>query len=55
MKNKILIIITILSFIVILIYLHSNTGLKSLENAVSDIALPENIERIAIKSKKGDS
>lgn len=55
MKNKILIIITILSFIVILIYLHSNIGLKSLENAVSNIALPESIEKITIKSDIGDS
>lgn len=55
MKNKILIMIALLNFIVILIYLRSNTGLKSLENAVSDIVLPKSIEKIAIKSDIGDS
>ena len=49
MKKKILITLALLSFIVILIYLRSNTGLKSLENAVSNIALPKSIEKIAIK------
>ena len=55
MKKKILITLALLSFIVILIYLRSNTGLKSLENAVSNIALPKSIEKIAIKSDIGDS
>lgn len=55
MKKKILITLALLSFIVILIYLRSNTGLKNLENAVSNIALPKSIEKIAIKSDIGDS
>lgn len=55
MKKKIL-IISIFVLVVILIYiLYWNTPLKSLEKEVSKIVLPENIEKIAIKSAIGDS
>jgi len=53
MKNKILIIIMLITSVIFLVYfLHSNT---SLENEVDNIALPKNIEKIAIKSAIGDS
>ncbi len=53
MKNKILIIIILIILVIFLVYfLHSNT---SLENEVDTIALPKNIEKIAIKSAIGDS
>lgn len=53
MKNKVLIvIILIISVIFLVCYLHSNT---TLEKEVSNIVLPQNIEKIAIKSAIGDS
>ena len=57
MKNKSLIIIIFIVIISILIYsfLYSNTGLNGLEKEVSKFVLPENIEKIAIKSGIGDS
>ncbi len=57
MKSKISIFIIIAIFIVGLsCIIYSNTkGLKGLEKEVSKITLPQNIEKIAIKSKIGDS
>lgn len=58
MKSKIPIFIIITIFIVSLscIIIYSNTkGLKGLEKEVSKISLPQNIEKIAIKSEIGDS
>ena len=57
MKNKSLIIIIFIVIISILIYsfLYSNTGLNGHEKEVSKFVLPENIEKIAIKSGIGDS
>lgn len=57
MKRKRLAITILLVIIAILIcsFLYSNTGLKRLEKEVSSIVLPENIERIAMKSAIGDS
>lgn len=58
MKNKILIFIIIAIFVVSFscIIIYSNTkGLKGLEKEVSKISLPQNIEKIAIKSAVGDS
>ena len=57
MKKTILLIL--IGFIVIMIILifiaYYNTPLKTLEKDVSSIALPENIEKVAIKSAIGDS
>ncbi len=57
MRKKILLIL--IGFIVIMIILifiaYYNTPLKTLEKDVSSIALPENIEKVAIKSAIGDS
>ena len=57
MKKKYLIMIITIISIVLLIYffLYPNTKLKSLEDEVSNIVLPKNIEKIAIKSAIGDS
>lgn len=58
MKSKIIVFIIIAIFIVSFscIIIYSNTkGLKGLEKEVSKIVLPQNIEKIAIKSKIGDS
>ena len=57
MKSKISIFIIIAIFIVgFSCIIYSNTkGLKGLEKEVSKITLPQNIEKIAIKSKIGDS
>ncbi len=58
MKNKkmvIIIVITIIVITIICFFLYSNTGLKGLESQVDNIVLPEYIEKIALKSKIGDS
>ncbi len=56
MKNKKVIIITIVVIaILICVFGYSNTGLKGLEKQVDNIALPENVDKIALKSKIGDS
>ena len=57
MVNKKLIIRIFFVIIPILIcfFIYSNTGLKGLEKEVSNMVLPENIERIAVKSRSGDS
>lgn len=57
MKNRKLIIIIAIVVISILIYLflQANTGLKGLEKQVDNIVLPEDIEKVALKSKTGDS
>ncbi len=55
-KNKKLIIfIVIIAMIFIVFLLYSNTGLKGFEKEISNFLLPENIEKIAIKSGIGDS
>ena len=56
MIKKILISIIFIVVIVFLIFiLQQNTPLKTLEREVSNIVLPESIEKIAIKSATGDS
>lgn len=58
MKNKkmvIIIVIAIIAITIICFFLYSNTGLKGLEKQVDNIVLPEYIEKIALKSKIGDS
>lgn len=57
MRNRIFIIIIIVSIGVILFSfkIYPNYILKDLERKVSDIKLPENIEKVAIKSAIGDS
>lgn len=58
MKKKIIIFNIIVIFIIFFscITIYSNTkGLKGLEKEVSKISLPQNIEKIAIKSGIGDS
>ncbi len=55
MKNKKVLIIAIIVITIICFFLCSNTGLKGLESQVDNIVLPEYIEKIALKSKIGDS
>jgi len=57
MKNKkIVFILLFIVFIVFIgLWMYFNTGLKRFEKEVSDLVLPENVERIAIKSGIGDS
>ena len=57
MKNKKVIIKISIVVIAILIclFVYSNTGLKGLEKQVDNIILPENVDKIALKSKIGDS
>ncbi len=58
MKNKkliIIIFIVVAAMIFIGSWIYSNTGLKGFEKEISNFALPENIEKIAIKSAIGDS
>ena len=57
MKNRQVTVIIIIVVIVILIciFVYSNTGLKGLEKQVDNIILPDNVEKIALKSKIGDS
>lgn len=54
MKNRKVIIIVVIA-ILICIFVYSNTGLNGLEKQVDNIALPEDVEKIALKSKIGDS
>ena len=59
MKNRKLIILITMFTIAIAILsgakLYSNTGLKAFEKEVTNMVLPENIEKIAMKSGIGDS
>ncbi len=57
MKNrKIIIILTVVVItILICLFLQANTGLKGLEKQIDNIVLPEDIEKVALKSKIGDS
>ena len=55
MKKKIILIGFILIMIILNLIAYYNTPLKTLEKDVSSIALPENIEKVAIKSAIGDS
>ena len=57
MKNKTVIFRIVFVVIVMLacFFIYSNTGLKGLEKYVSNLVLPENIERVAIKNGIGDS
>lgn len=50
-----IVIIVILSCLFLYSIIHPNIKLKNLEKQVSNIALPENIEKIAMKSGIGDS
>jgi hypothetical protein len=57
MKNKkfLIIFIVIIAMIFISIWLYLNTGLKGFEKEISNFVLPDNIEKIAMKSGIGDS
>ena len=57
MKNRkgIIIIAIVVIIILICLFLQSNTELKGLEKQVDNIALPEDVEKVALKSKIGDS
>ena len=57
MKNRKVIITIVIVVIAILIclFVYLNTGLKGLEKQIDNIALPEDVEKIAVKSKIGDS
>lgn len=57
MKNKKMIFIILFIFIIVFIYLwmYFNTGLKAFEREVSNLELPENIEKVTMKSGIGDS
>ena len=56
MKKKIRLAIAFTIIIIFICYLlFSNTGLKRLEKEISSFKLPENIEKVAIKSGIGDS
>ena len=55
MKKWIVIVVILIISTAILIYLYPNRKLKNLEKKVSNISLPETIEKVAIKSKIGDS
>ncbi len=57
MKNRKVIIIVVIVVIAILIcfFLQANTRLEGLEKQIDNIVLPENVEKVALKSKIGDS
>lgn len=58
MKNRrftIIIILVIIAIIIVCFYLYSNTSLKEFEKEITNFVLPENVEKIAIKSGVGDS
>ena len=54
-KKLILMVLFIVGIVLIGMWMYFNTGLKGFEKEVSNFALPENIERIAMKSGIGDS
>ena len=57
MKNRKVIIIIAIVVIAILIclFLQANAGLRGLKKQIDNIVLPEDIEKVALKSKIGDS
>ncbi len=57
MKNKKIIIIVLLIIILLIMccWIYLNTGLKGFEKKISNYILPENVEKVAIKSGIGDS
>ena len=55
MYKKLVIIIFIIAIIFICSWGYSNRGLRGFEKEISNLVLPENIEKIAIKSGIGDS
>ena len=57
MKNKKMIFIILFIFIIVFIclWMYFNTGLRAFEREVSNLGLPENIEKITMKSGIGDS
>lgn len=57
MKNKKVIIIVLLIIILLIMccWIYLNTGLKGFEKKISNYILPENVEKVAIKSGIGDS
>jgi hypothetical protein len=54
-KNFLIILMSIIAMIFISFWFYLNTGLKKFENEISNFVLPNNIEKIAIKSGVGDS
>ena len=54
-KKLILMVLFIVGIVLIGMWMYFNTGLKGFEKEVTNFALPENIERIAMKSGIGDS
>ncbi len=47
-KKKIIILIIIIAIVCIAFWLYFNTGLKGFEKEISNLKLPENIEKVAI-------
>ena len=55
-KNKIILIVIFVCVIVfVCFWINKNTGLKAFEKEVLNIQLPDNIEKISMKSGIGDS
>ena len=55
-KNKIILIVIFISVILfVCFYINQNTGLKAFEKEVLNIQLPDNLEKISMKSGIGDS
>ena len=55
-KNKIILIIIFICVIVfVYFWINQNTGLKEFEKEVLNIQLPNNVEKISVKSGIGDS
>ena len=55
-KNKIILIIIFICVIVfVYFWINQNTGLKEFEKEVLNIQLPDNVEKISMKSGIGDS
>lgn len=54
-KKKIIVGIIFICVIFICLWINKNTGLKAFEKEVSRIEIPQNIEKIAMKSGIGDS
>ena len=54
-KKFIITILFIVAIVLIGLWMYSNTGIKGFEKEISNFALPENVEKIALKSGIGDS
>lgn len=54
-KKFIVTILCIVAIVWIGLWIYSHTGIKGFEKEISNFALPENVEKIALKSGIGDS